>query len=200
VIRVGLTGGIASGKTTVADLFAELGAVLIDTDIIARDVVRPGTPALGEIADTFGEDVMAPGGALDRRALRELVFDDAGKRRALEAIVHPRIRAEAERQMRTLGGPYQIIIVPLLVGSPLQQELDRILVVDCSEETQLQRLCQRDGVSEQLARKMVASQASRDERLAIADDVVSNDGELHETRRQVEQLHRHYLELAAAVG
>ena len=196
--RVGLTGGIASGKTTVANLFGELGAILIDTDIIAREVVEPGMPALAQIAESFGDTVIAADGALDRRALRALVFADEQKRRQLEAIVHPRIRDETVAQMQNRHGPYQMIIVPLLVESPLKDAVDRIVVVDCSPETQFQRLLQRDSESAEQARRIIAAQAHRDERLAIADDVVSNESSLDATRQQVLRLHQKYLELAAA--
>ena len=192
-----LTGGIASGKTTVADQFGELGAVLIDTDVIARQVVEPGTEGLTEIAATFGKDVLQEDGSLDRRALRAVVFADDAKRRELEAIVHPRIRDETMRQMLEFGGPYQIIVVPLLAESPLQHAVDRILVVDCAEEVQLARLLARDNENEAQARRIIAAQTPREERLAIADDVIENDRDLDYTRQQVATLHQKYMELAA---
>ena len=194
--RIGLTGGIASGKTTVANLFAELGATVIDTDVIAREVVAPGQPALEEIASTFGTEVLQPDGSLDRAALRARVFANAEDRKRLEAITHPRIRAEALRQADAGGGPYQLIVVPLLVESPLREFVDRILVVDCPEETQIQRLMARDADTEAQARRILDAQSSRDERLAIADDVITNDGSLDETRRQVVALHEIYRALA----
>jgi dephospho-CoA kinase len=193
-LRVGLTGGIASGKSTVAGMFAELGAIVIDTDVIAREVVRPGEPALDEIRAAFGAGVILDDGTLNRRALREIVFSDPGLRRRLEGIVHPRIRAETVRRAETAGGPYQLIVVPLLVESPLKDVVDRILVVDCEESAQIRRLVARDGESEAGARRMLAAQSSRDERLAVADDVIHNDGDLVDTRRQVATLHRTYLE------
>ena len=130
VLRIGLTGGIASGKSTVADLFRGLGAVIIDTDVIARDVVRPGSPALEEIRSQFGDSFIGADGKLDRRAMRNIVFADSDERAALEAILHPRIRAETLRQAESSGGPYQIVVVPLLAESPLRQNMQRILVVD----------------------------------------------------------------------
>jgi dephospho-CoA kinase len=196
VLRIGLTGGIASGKSTVADLFAERGVPIIDTDRIARDVVQPGQPALGEIAREFGAELIEPGGTLRRRRLRKLVFDDDRKRQRLEEILHPRIRDLALERSESAGGPYQVIVVPLLVGSPMQELMDRILVVDVTERTQLERLLRRDAESEGQARRMIAAQASRKDRLAIADDVVDNNGSLEETARQVSALHRNYLELA----
>ena len=194
--RIGLTGGIASGKTTVANLFAELGATIIDTDVIAREVVAPGQPALEEIAAAFGDEVLQPDGSLDRGALRARVFASADDLKCLEAITHPRIRAETLRQAEEAGGLYQLIVVPLLVESPLRESVDRVLVVDCPEETQIERLMARDADSEAQARRILAAQASRSERLAIADDVVSNDGSIEDTRRQVAALHEFYRSLA----
>ena len=181
---IGLTGGIASGKSTVAELFAELGATVIDTDIIARDVVMPGQPALTEIRDAFGEAMIEADGSLDRAAMRRLVFADAEARRRLEAIVHPRIQDETYRLSSRASGEYQLIVVPLLVKSPLRSFVDRILVVDCDEDTQIARLLARDAESEDQARRILAAQASREERLAIADDVVNNGGDLASTRAQ----------------
>jgi dephospho-CoA kinase len=199
-LRIGLTGGIASGKSTVADMFADLGVPVIDTDVIAREVVRPGRPALEEIRDTFGDAVIAADGTLDRAAMRTLVFGDDSARRRLEAILHPRIGAATRQQADTAGGDYQVIVVPLLVGSALRAFVDRVLVVDCDEETQVARLLARDAESEAQARRILAAQSSRDERLAIADDVIVNDGDLDETREQVHALHRRYLRRAAARG
>jgi dephospho-CoA kinase len=194
-LRIGLTGGIASGKSTVADLFAELGATIIDTDVIAREVVAPGQPALDEIAAAFGESLIDDDGYLDRGALRKLVFADDAARKRLEAIVHPRIQDETGRQSNRAGGEYQIIVVPLLVESPLKNLVDRILVVDCDEETQIRRLTARDAESEELARRMLAAQSSREERLAIADDVIRNDDSLTSTLDQVAALHEIYRSL-----
>jgi len=192
-----LTGGIASGKTTVAKLFAELGAVLIDTDIIAREVVATGTAGLRQVVDTFGRTMLNDDGTLDRNAMRGVIFSDAAKRLQLEAILHPIIRKETERQLQTAGGPYQIVVVPLLVGSPLRNSVDRILVVDCSEAIQLERLRQRDDETVKQARNMIGAQAARQERLALADDVVLNDGDFDSTRQQVARLHLKYQTLAA---
>jgi dephospho-CoA kinase len=195
-LRIGLTGGIASGKTTVADMFAELGATIIDTDVIAREVVAPGQPALDEIASEFGASLIDADGVLDRAVLRELIFADDDARKRLEAILHPRIQDEARRQSDQAGGEYQIIVVPLLVNSSLKDILDRILVVDCDEETQIRRLTARDGESEDLARRILAAQASRTERLAIADDIIRNDGTVADMRLQVAALHEIYQSLA----
>lgn len=195
-LRIGLTGGIASGKSAVADLFAARGVPIIDTDVIAREVVEPGQPALAEIAREFGPGVLGADGRLDRRKLRDLVFSDEKRRKTLEAILHPAIRRVAEERARSAGGAYQIVVVPLLAESPMRASMDRVLVVDCSEETQLERLLRRDAESEAQARRMIAAQASRAERLAIADDVIDNDGSLEATERQVEALHRKYLGIA----
>lgn len=196
-LRIGLTGGIASGKSTVADMFAEKGVPIIDTDVIAREVVQPGQPALAEIARTFGANVLDDDGTLDRKRLRQLVFADDRERRKLEAILHPRIRDAAMQEAAAAGGPYQLIVVPLLVESPMKEVMERILVVDVREQTQLERLLERDTESEEQARRMIAAQSSRKDRLAIADDVITNDASLAETAEQVDSLHRKYLELAA---
>lgn len=195
-LTVGLTGGIASGKTTVSDLFADLGVTIIDTDVIAREVVEPDTPGLAEIREAFGAVAIDSQGGLDRAALRKIVFADDAARARLEAILHPRIREEALRQAGKARGDYVIIVVPLLVESPLRNEVDRILVVDCAEETQIERLLSRDAETGEQARRMLAAQASRSERLAAADDVIHNDGDLEETQRQVEALHAQYQQLA----
>ena len=200
MLRIGLTGGIASGKTTVSDLFASYGVPVIDTDIVARDVVRPGMPALNAIRDRFGSSVITDDGTLDRTALRKIVFDDGDSREALEAILHPTIQEETIRRASVSGGPYQVIVVPLLVESALKSFVDRILVVDCSPRTQLDRLLSRDAENVQQAERMIAAQSTREERLAIADDVIVNDGELEETRRQVASLHLDYLKLAAVAA
>lgn len=194
--KVGLTGGIASGKTTVANLFADLGVPIIDTDIIAREVVEPGKPALDEIRLHFGDTVVDGSGRLDRAAMRKLIFLDSNARQELEAILHPRIGDEVRRQSQSAQGDYQIIAVPLLVGSPLLQFVDRVLVVDCREDTQIERLLKRDAGTLDEAKRILASQSSREQRLAIADDVVSNDRDLKYLEKQVTRLHSTYQALA----
>jgi len=198
-MRVGLTGGIASGKTVVAEMFRDLGVAIIDTDIIARAVVQPGEPALEEIRQQFGDQFIDPQGALDRTAMRQFVFSDDAMRERLEAILHPRIRQETMQQASAASGAYQVIVVPLLAESPLKRCVDRILVVDCTEDTQIERLMARDVESKPQASRMLAAQASREERLAVADDVIQNDGELGDTRKQVERLHLDYLQLGQSV-
>ena len=194
-MRIGLTGGIASGKSVVAAMFAELGAQIIDTDVIAREVVEPGTPALEDIRRRFGNEVLSDDGRLDRGALRQIVFSDTAARKDLESILHPRIGEATRRQAAEPTGRYQVIVVPLLVGSPLRQFVDRIVVVDCDEKTQMERLLSRDAETAAQARRMIAAQASRNERLAIADDIVDNSGSIDRTRKQVEALDTTYRQL-----
>ena len=194
--RVGLTGGIASGKSTVADMFADLGVPVIDTDVIAREVVAPGQPVLGEIRERFGENMIDAAGNLDRAAMRKAIFADESARLDLEAILHPRIGEETRRQADAAGGAYQVIVVPLLTTSRLIDFVDRVLVVDCDEDTQLQRLLARDAETVEQARRILKAQASREDRLAIADDVLRNDGSLRQLRKTVSRLDRQYRQIA----
>jgi len=184
----------------VADMFAKLGAVIVDTDVIAREVVMPGKPALAEIRELFGPEVIAADGTLDRREVRRLIFEDEPLREQLEEILHPRIRDETFRQASEAGGEYQLIVVPLLAESPLKDYVDRILVVDCDEGTQIQRLLERDAETLEQAQRILAAQAGRQERLEIADDVIDNGHSLDDTRRQVEDLHRFYIGLRNQSG
>jgi dephospho-CoA kinase len=197
-LRIGLTGGIASGKSTVAQRFSELGVPVIDADEAARVVVAPGTAGLAEVLKRFGHGVAAENGELDRRALRELIFREPGSRRDLEAILHPLIRAEMEQSAERAVGPYLVMAIPLLVENGLSTRVDRILVVDADEVAQLQRLRARDGGTEEQARAILASQASRSARLAAADDVLANIGTVADLRRAVDQLHERYLRVAEA--
>ena len=194
--RVGLTGGIASGKTTVANTLAALGARVIDTDAIAREAVAPGQAALAELEQHFGSAIITADGSLDRRRLREMVFADAAARHELEAILHPRIRVETLRQADAGGGLYQVIVVPLLIRSELRAAMDRILLVDCRQNTRIQRLVARDAESAEQARRILQAQASRREYLAIADDVIDNSGTLAALRQASLAIHRQYLERA----
>jgi dephospho-CoA kinase len=196
--RIGLTGGIASGKTTVSDLFASRGVPVIDSDVIARDVVAPGQPALQAIVARFGPQVLQADGSLDRRQLRTRVFADPAARRDLEAITHPAIRAEMDRRSALAGGEYQILAIPLLVEGGGRGRVARVLVVDCPESLQLQRLMARDGTGEAQARAMIAAQASREARLAVADDVIVNDGDLERLRERVGILDAQYRAAARA--
>ncbi len=196
--RVGLTGGIASGKTTVSRQFATLGVPVIDSDEIAREVVEPGQPALQAIVARFGSEVLQTDGRLDRRRLRSLVFADPAARRDLEAITHPAIRARMDSLSATAGGPYQILAIPLLIESGGLHRVDRVLVVDCPEALQRRRVMARDQSSEAQARAVIAAQASREARLEAADDVILNDGDLADLGRQVETLHQRYRMAAQA--
>lgn len=197
-LRIGLTGGIASGKSLVADCFAELGVPVIDTDRIAREIVAPGRPALDEIRRTFGAEIIAADGSLDRRKLRGLIFTDDARRAQLERILHPRIRRETLARAGSAGGPYQLLVVPLLVESGFAEIADRVLVVDCPVEMQKARLVSRDGEDPAQAERILAAQISREQRLAAADDVIDNSGSVETTRAQVAKLHKRYLTLAAA--
>jgi len=193
---VGLTGGIASGKTLVGDAFAALGAPVADADQIARAVVAPGSEALTQIVDQFGAECLLPDGSLNRRWMREKVFDDAALRHKLEAITHPRIQVRMQTWRDTQRAPYCILMVPLLLETGDDSLIDRVLVVDAAPEVQLRRLMQRDRLTETLARQIMAAQLSRRGRLALADDVIDNTGDLENLAPQVEELHQRYLELA----
>ncbi len=197
--RVALTGGIASGKTTVADLFGSHGVPLIDTDLIAREVVEPGQPALAAVAQAFGNGVMGSDGRLDRGRLREIIFADAGARARLEAILHPAIRAEMERQSAAAArsGPYQVLVIPLLTEGGRRDHVDRVLVVDAPEDAQVERLMARDSVTREQAQASLRAQAKREARLQFADDIVTNTGRIADLRTQVDVLHAQYVRLAA---
>ena len=200
ILRIGLTGGIASGKTTVARRFAGLGIPVIDTDELAREVVRPGSPGLAEIVATFGREVLDGSGALDRRRMRALAFADAGNLHRLEAITHPRIEAAALAACQRAGGPYQLLVVPLLLESGFDRHVDRILVVDCPAETQRRRLLERDQEDPAQAARILDAQLDPATRRARADDIIDNDGDIARLHEQVMQLHERYLALAARSG
>ena len=198
---IGLTGGIASGKSALEKAFAQQGVVVADADLLAREVVAPGEPALAAVVERFGRDVLQADGQLDRAALRVRVFGDPDQRRALEAILHPAIRARLEAICRAAPGPYAIAMVPLLTeggGRAAYPWLHRILVVDTPAAVQKARLMQRDGIDATLADQMMAAQASRAERLALADDIVVNDGDLAHLQRAADQLHARYVALASS--
>jgi dephospho-CoA kinase len=193
---VALTGGIATGKTAVAELFAQHGVPVLDTDQIARDVVEPGAPALGKLVEAFGPDILDAAGRLDRARMRERVFADPTQRHLLESITHPAIRDELARRAAVVDGVYQVHVIPLLVESGRMDAYDRVLVVDCPQEQQISRLLKRDGMDLELARRILAAQASREARLSAADDVIVNTGTLEELRQFVLTLHRNYERLA----
>lgn len=193
---VGLTGGIASGKSAVASIFEELGAHVVDTDVIARDVVLPGQPGLAAVVEAFGEDILDRTGALDRRVLRQRVFADPALRRQLESLLHPLIRAELWRRVDASVKPVQVLVIPLLVESGLQGTVDRVLVVDCPRSVQLERLLTRDKESREQAERILSAQADREARLAVADDVIDNAGSLDALGPAVEKIYARYRALA----
>lgn len=194
---VGLTGGIGSGKSAAAEHFGRLGATVVDTDEIARALTAPGGAAISQIRRLFGDALIAPSGAMDREAMRRRVFADPAARRALEGLLHPMIRAESERRIAAAPGPYVVHVVPLLVESPdYRTRVDRVLVVDAPEEVRIERVHARSGLGQAEVRAIMRSQASRDERLAAADDVIDNGGSLEALLEQVATLHEKYLQLA----
>ena len=194
---VGLTGGIGCGKSTVADLFAERGATIVDTDVIAHALTAPHGAAMPAIVAEFGPDFARPDGALDRARMRTLVFSDATARARLESILHPRIRAATEAAGSAATGAYVIYVVPLLIESGSWRErVTRVLAIDCSENTQVARVMQRSQLSADEVRAIMATQVTRTERLAAADDVIDNDDGLEALRVQVERLHERYLALS----
>jgi dephospho-CoA kinase len=194
--RVGLTGGIASGKSTAAKFFGALGVPIIDTDQLARDVVEPGQPPLERLVERFGPSILTPDGHLDRPVLRTIVFSNPRARADLEALLHPAIGAAAEARSAEAGGIYQILVIPLLVEKSLGTQLDRVLVIDCDEELQIRRLQARDGSTLEQARAILNAQASRTARLKAAHDILKNDVDMSAVRDQVATLHTRYLELA----
>lgn len=196
MLVIGLTGGIGSGKSTVAQLFAAMGVPVIDMDIIAHQVVEPGQPALEQITREFGSDILDDKGRLDRRRLRELIFNSKDKRLRLEAILHPLIRQETQRQLSELDAPYCIVVIPLLLESQQDSLVDRILVIDVPESLQISRTKKRDDISSEAAQKILAAQVDRDSRLAAADDVIDNSVELSQIRDRVSELDQQYRNIA----
>jgi dephospho-CoA kinase len=197
---IGLTGGIASGKTAVAQAFESLGIVVADADLAARDAVAIGSEGLAEVVAAFGADVLDAHGALDRAAMRKRVFGDDAARKRLEAIVHPRVRETLARQCVQASSAYAIAAIPLLAevgGRTAYPWLQRILVVDVPVDVQRERLTRRDGIDATLAEKMIASQATREQRLAIADDILVNTSSLEDLQRYVAALDAQYRALAA---
>lgn len=194
---VGLTGGIGSGKSAAADRFAELGAAVVDTDAIAHALTAPGGQAIAAIRQTFGNEVITREGALDRKAMRDRAFADPSMRRQLEAILHPAIRAESERLIREARTPYVVLVVPLLIESGKYRErCQSVCVVDCPTEVQIARVMSRSGLDEAQVRAIMATQASREQRLAAADEVIDNSGDRGILIAQVDRLHEKYLDAA----
>jgi len=198
VLIIGLTGGIGSGKTVASDAFAEFGAPVIDTDVLARELVEPGQPALREIAANFGQSCLLANGQLNRAELRRRVFDEPVLRKRLESILHPKIRELTRKRIAALKAPYCLVVVPLLVESDMLQMMDRVLVIDVPESVQIGRVQARDGTEDRQARRIVDAQASRKQRLEAADDVIENSGSLEDLRCEVRALDCLYRRLAAA--
>lgn len=190
---VALSGGIASGKSTIAHLFAQLGVPIIDADIIARQVVEVGTPALEQITKHFSQEILLENGELDRSQLREIIFNNDHERLWLNNLLHPIIAQETQKQFAQQTKPYVIWVMPLLIENNLHQLADRVLMIDIPEALQLERLINRDRISESLAKKMIATQVCLTDRLAFADDIIVNDGDLESLKIQVDNLHKQYL-------
>ncbi len=198
MLKVGLTGGIGSGKSAVSRLFAELGVPIIDADIIARQLVEPGQYALRKLADAFGDAILNADGALNRAKLRQLAFSDPQMKQQLDAIMHPLIYQEIENQVARLECLYCVLVIPLLLETQQTQLVDRVLVVDCPPGIQLQRVLERDNVSKEQARAIIATQADRVKRLACANDIIDNSKTWTSLAEQVKNLHNSYLLLATA--
>lgn len=200
MLIVGLTGGIGSGKSTVADRFAELGVPVVDADRIARELVEPGRPALAAIVREFGAQVIDSEGRLKREVLRRIAFTDPNRRMALEAILHPGIREAMGRRLAGIDAPYCIAVIPLLVETGQHDLVDRVLVVDLPPSLQVERVRRRDGMADHEIHAIIQSQATRQERLSAADDVLSNTGDAEQLKRAVRDLDRRYSALARAAG
>lgn len=198
MLIIGLTGGIGSGKSTAAEIFAELGVPVIDTDIIAHELTRPGQPAVEEIAARLGRDVLSVNGDLDRDRLRRLVFQDPQKRLQLEQILHPRILDEVDRRIHRLNAPYCIVVIPLLFEKNLQARVDRTLVIDCPESLQRERVLQRPEMDPTQVDAILRSQLTREARRERADDIVTNTTDLDTLRQQIMGLHARYSALDRA--
>ena len=196
MLKIGVTGGIGSGKSTVSQLFKELGVPVIDADIIAHQIVQPGQPSLIQLAKTFGSQFINPDGTLNRIKLRELVFSDPAQKKRLEKLLHPLIYARIAEEIEQLVSPYCIVSIPLLLETNMTASVDRVLVIDCCVETQIERVKNRDCLPIEEIRKIVASQVSRNERLARADDVIDNSNQAAQLAEQVKKLHNLYLKLS----
>jgi dephospho-CoA kinase len=196
MLVIGVTGGIGSGKTAATNAFAKLGIDVVDADVVARQVVEPGTPALKQIATHFGKDILRADGTLDRTALRQIVFKESNEKAWLEQLLHPLIAEETQRQLRQAKSRYVILVSPLLTETAQKQFCDRILVIDAPETTQLERTMQRDNNDAEQVRRIIAAQADRKQRLLYADDVIENTGTLTQLEEQVNAMHQRYLKLA----
>jgi dephospho-CoA kinase len=198
MLVIGLTGGIGSGKSEVSRRFEALGVPVVDTDLVSRELVSAGSPALAEIATRLGGEFITAEGQLHRRRLREAIFRDEALKTRLEDILHPRIRDRVAAIVAGLAAPYAVVVIPLLLEGSYPIAVDRILVVDAPEETQVARIQARDDVDADASRRVIAGQASREARRAVADDLLLNDGDLHALDASVRKLHREYLALAGA--
>jgi dephospho-CoA kinase len=197
-LYIGLSGGIASGKTIVSDEFSSLGVDIIDTDIIARELIFPGSETLNEIVSIFGENVLQDDGNLNRKLMRQIIFNEKDKKITLEKIMHPRIQNEVKLKIQSVSGRYQIIVVPLLLQSPILDFVHRVLIIDCDEKIQINRLIKRDNITEELAKKMIENQSKREERLAIADDIILNEGRIEEIKHEVKKLNDFYIKISSS--
>lgn len=200
MLKVGLTGGIASGKSTVSQLFSDLGIDIIDADLIARQLVEPGQYCLDEITQTFGEKVLLNNGELDRQQLRQLIFSDPEAKQQLEIILHPKIRQQLITQSDNSSSPYCILSVPLLIEAKMTSLVNRILVIEIGADEQLKRLCQRDNISHTQALDIVAAQGSSQQRTSIANDIIINNNSPAELNAKVQNLHEKYLQLAKTIS
>ena len=198
MLRIGLTGGIASGKSAASDCFSVRGIPVIDADVVARDVAKAGTPAIQEIEAAFGKKFIRPDGNLDRRLVRSLIFSDPRKRHELEAILHPRIKKAMLSQLARVSAPYCILAIPLLIEADQRDLVDRVLVIDAPRAIQIKRLMQRDQISQDEAEAILNTQLDRDVRVKFADDLIVNGGSRTDLDAAIEKLHQKYLSLAAA--
>ena len=192
---IGLTGGIASGKTTVANIFADYGVDIVDADIVAREVVACGTPTLAKIAEHFGPSVICGARSLNRSVLRQLIFSNSDHKQWLNDLLHPLIRQEITQQLKLATSPYCLLVAPLLIENNMQNMVSRILVVDSVEQTQVERTMQRDSTSEQQVKSIIAAQASRSKRLTLSDDIIENNGTINGLTNDVKKLHDKYTAL-----
>ncbi|MEW7977677.1 MAG: dephospho-CoA kinase [Candidatus Sedimenticola endophacoides] len=196
MLVIGLTGGIASGKSTVTELFQTHGVPVIDADLVAHELTQPGQPALDAIHRHFGDAILQADGTLDRRALRHLVFDNPAEKQWIEQLLHPLIWRSMQHKLEQIESPYCILSIPLLVESAALDRVERILVVDCPEALQVQRVCVRDGCTRQQAQAIIDSQASRKERLAVTNDLITNTSTQSHLEDEIARLHQKYLDLA----
>jgi len=196
-LRIALTGGIGSGKSIVTSKFQKLGTPIIDSDVISRDIVKADSPCLNSIINEFGSGILTSDGALDRKALRKIIFNDKGEKQKLEAILHPVIYQEIEQQLLKINFPYCLIVIPLLIETQAMDRFDRVLLVDSSKDLQIKRVCIRDKISAESVETIIKSQASRELRLKYATDIINNNLKIEELNEIVMQLHEKYMKLSS---